>query len=173
MDLDEMTLEEAAKAAAGNWKHFDSFCWHRGTDLPDPEKWTIVYTHNRDSGLLDQSNAATIEAELDTFSKGKNPDVVPEHDHHWACGWVDGFSIRVFRRGRITKAFRAYHALAQRLADYSVLDETRLLRTGIRSDRRQLPQCRLEGQERVRIAEGLGNRSLPLVFRQRLRRRRE
>ena len=32
-------------------------------------------------------------------------------------------SIRVFRRGRTTKAFRAYHKLAQRLAEYPVLDE--------------------------------------------------
>lgn len=124
MDLGEMTLEEAAKAAAGNWKQFDSFAWHRGYDLSDADNWCIIYTHNRDSGLLDQSNASVIEAALDTFTQGKNPDVAPEHDHHWACGWVDGFSIRVFRRGRITKAFRAYHVLAQRLADYSVLDES-------------------------------------------------
>jgi hypothetical protein len=46
-----------------------------------------------------------------------------EHHHHWAVGHVDGYSIRVFRDGRITEAFEAYHALAQRLADYPVLDE--------------------------------------------------
>jgi hypothetical protein len=28
-----------------------------------------------------------------------------------------------FRRGHITRAFRKYHELAQRLADYPVLDE--------------------------------------------------
>lgn len=55
--------------------------------------------------------------------EGDNPDVVPEHHSHWACGWIDGHSIRVFRDGDITDAFRAYHELAQRLADYPLLDE--------------------------------------------------
>jgi hypothetical protein len=36
---------------------------------------------------------------------------------------VDGFSIRVYRDGQITDAFRTYHDLADRLADYPVLDE--------------------------------------------------
>jgi len=123
MRLGEMDIEAAAKAAAGNWEEFDCFSWHRGHDLPDADNWAIVYTNNRDSGLLDQSNAAAIEEAMDTFTKGKNPDVVPEHHTHWACGWVDGFSIRVYRRHRITKAFRKYHELAERLAQYPLLDE--------------------------------------------------
>jgi hypothetical protein len=49
--------------------------------------------------------------------------VVFESHWHWAVGHVDGMSIRVYRRGRITKAFKAYHELAQRMADYPVLDE--------------------------------------------------
>ncbi len=122
MRLGEMDLQTAAKAAAGNWREFECFCWHRQNEIPDPENWTIVYTHNRDSGLLDQSNAIAIEEALQPFiDRG---DVVAEHHNHWAVGWVDGFSIRVFRRGRITKAFRKYHELAQRMADYPVLDDT-------------------------------------------------
>ncbi len=27
MSVGEMTLEDAAREAAGNWKHFESFCW--------------------------------------------------------------------------------------------------------------------------------------------------
>jgi hypothetical protein len=46
-----------------------------------------------------------------------------EHHNHWACGWVDGYSIRVFRDGQVTEAFRTYFNLQQRLADYPVLDE--------------------------------------------------
>ena len=46
-----------------------------------------------------------------------------EHHTHWAVGWVDGYAIRVYRRGRITKAFRTCHDLQSRLADYPVLDE--------------------------------------------------
>ena len=119
MRLGEMELEAAAKAAAGNWRHFECFCWHRQPS--DAEKWAIVYTHHRDGGLLDQSNAAAIEEALTPFTK--NGDVVFESHWHWAVGHVDGMSIRVYRRGRITKAFKAYHELAQRMADYPVLDE--------------------------------------------------
>jgi hypothetical protein len=121
--LGDMELEEAAKHAAGDWRHFDCFVWHRGYDLDDADDFCIVYGHHRDSGLLAQSNAAAIAEALEPFMDGDDPDVVPEHHHHWAVGWIDGHSIRVFRDGQITDAFRAYHELAQRLADYPVIDE--------------------------------------------------
>lgn len=124
MRLGEMELEAAAKAAAGNWRKFQCFVWDRERDLDDPASWAVVYTHNRDSGLLDQSNAAAIEAALTPFTESDNPDVVFESHSHWAVGHVDGFSVRVFHDGQITEAFKAYHALAQRLADYPVLDES-------------------------------------------------
>lgn len=85
-----MELDAAALAAAGTWKHFECLAWHRGYDLPDADNWAIVYTNNRDSGLLDQSNAEAIEAALQPFTERNNPDVVSEHHHHWACGWIDG-----------------------------------------------------------------------------------
>jgi hypothetical protein len=34
-----------------------------------------------------------------------------------------GISLLVYRRGKITRAFRVYHELAQRLAEYPILDE--------------------------------------------------
>ena len=123
MKLGELTLEEAAKEAAGNWQKFESFCWHRARDLDDADNWAIVYTNNRDSGLLDQSNAAAIEKAMEPFTEGDDLDVVAEHHHHWACGWIDGYSIRVYRNGQITEAFRKYHELAERLANYPILDE--------------------------------------------------
>lgn len=122
--LGELELKDAARQAACNWREFSCFAWFRKSDLTKPEDWAIIYTHNRDSGLLDQSNAAVIEAAMKPFTKGEDADVILESHHHWACGHVDGFSIRVFKRGRITKAFRTYHELAERMADYPVLDET-------------------------------------------------
>jgi hypothetical protein len=122
MNLGELDLEEAAERAAGNWKSFECFFWRRADDLTDADNWTVIYTHHRDSDLMDQSNAAAINAELDTFTSGSNPDVVAESHDHWAVGWMGGVSIRVSKRGRITKAFRRWHELAQRLADYPVLD---------------------------------------------------
>jgi hypothetical protein len=56
-------------------------------------------------------------------------------------GHVDGFSIRVFCHGEITKAFREYHELARRLADYPVLDETDYSRREVEATLTNLPQA--------------------------------
>ena len=49
--------------------------------------------------------------------------MIVEHHRSWLCGWIDGYAIRVYQNGKITKAFRTYHELSSRLADYPVLDE--------------------------------------------------
>jgi hypothetical protein len=121
--IGEMSLEEAAGHVAGNWKRFSCFCWDRLREIVKPDDWAILYTHNRDSGLLTQSNAAIIADALKPFSETEDPDVVFESHAHWAVGHVDGFSIRVYRDGQITPAFRAYHALMERLDAYPALDE--------------------------------------------------
>jgi hypothetical protein len=122
--IGEMTLDDAARKAAGNWQSWTCFVWFRDSDLGDPANWSIIYTHNRDSGLLDQSNAEVIARALNPFATGEDPDVVFESHSHWAVGHVDGFSIRVYRDGEITDAFRTYHELSERLAEYPILDET-------------------------------------------------
>lgn len=121
--LGELDLEEAAVAAAGNWHKFDCFAWFRQAELDDSENWAVIYTHHRDSDLLDESNAAVIAKALEPFCEQEPADVVFESHSHWAVGHVDGFSIRVLLDGKITNAFKAYHALAQRLADYPILNE--------------------------------------------------
>lgn len=120
--LGELELDEAAKQAAGNWQSFQCFIWYRD-DIEDSDNWAIIYTHHRDSGLLDQSNAAVIENAMEPFTDGDDPDVVMESHNHWAVGHVDGFSVRVFKDGQVTEAFRRYHELAEAMNDYPVLDE--------------------------------------------------
>src|SRR5450432_2060724 len=111
--LGELDLDDAAKQAAGNWQDFKCFVWFRDRELSDADQWAVIYTHNRDSGLLDQSNAAVIEKAMKPFSDGDDSDVVFESHSHWAVGHVDGFSVRVFKAGKITEAFSKYHELAQ------------------------------------------------------------
>ena len=123
MKLGEIELDESARESAGNWQNFNCFVWFRAKELEDPENWSVIYTHNRDSGLLDQSNASVIQAALKPFTVGDDPDVVMESHSHWAVGHVDGFSLRVFRDGEITEAFKVYHKLTERMADYPILDE--------------------------------------------------
>jgi hypothetical protein len=119
----EMTTEDAAREAAGNWKSWTCFVWDRERDLDDSDNWAILYTHNRDSGLLDQSNADAITEALKPLSETDDPDVVFESHDHWAVGHVDGFSIRVYRNGEITEAFKTYHDLCQQMDGYPILDE--------------------------------------------------
>jgi hypothetical protein len=120
--LGELELDEAATQAAGNWQSFKCFVWFRD-EIEDGENWAIIYTHNRDSGLLDQSNAGVIENALQPFTDGDDPDVVMESHNHWAVGHVDGFSIRVFKDGQVTDAFRKYQELAEAMDGYPILDE--------------------------------------------------
>ena len=89
-----------------------------------PKNWAIIYTHNRDSGLLDQSNAAVIAKAMRPFADADDPDVVFESHSHWAVGHVDGFSVRVFKQGEITPAFQRYHELATAMEEYPILDES-------------------------------------------------
>jgi hypothetical protein len=121
--IGEMTLEHAAREAAGNWRSWTCFVWDREQEIEDAENWSMVYTHNRDSGHLAHSSAAAIADVLRPFSESKNPDVVFESHSHWAVGHVDGFSMRIYRDGEITEAFRAYHELMEQLDGYPVLDE--------------------------------------------------
>ena len=123
--LGTLTLEDAAEKAAGNWQRFDSFVWFRDRDLEDADKWAIIYTHNRESSLLDQSNAAVISKAMVPFTEGDDPDVVFVSHSHWAVGHVDGFSLRVFDgNGEITEAFEKYHELSESLEEYPILDES-------------------------------------------------
>lgn len=121
--IGELELADAAEAAAGNWKRFDSFVWRSAADLSDADEWAIFYTHHRESGLLDLSNRRVIAATLHPYTEGDDPDVTEESHSHWAVGWIDGFAVRVTRNGSITEAFKAYHRLAEKLAIYPVLDE--------------------------------------------------
>jgi hypothetical protein len=111
-----MTVEQLAKQLVGNWLKFASFSWH--VQPKHAGEYALVYTRNRDSGLVDQSNANAIAKEL-----AQHPGVIPQSHSHWACGWVEGFAIRVYRDGKITGAFCAYYDLQQRLAEYPLLDE--------------------------------------------------
>ena len=154
MNLSNLDLEAAAQAAVGNWKTFEYHAWYRADDLTDADNWCVVFTHHRDSGLLDQSNAVAIKAALDTFTKGKNPDLAAEHHDHWMCGWMEGFSIRVFKRGRITTAFRRWHELAQRLDRCSVLNEQDYSRREYEATLQNLPDAAWRLRQEYDLPEG-------------------
>jgi hypothetical protein len=119
--IDWKNYEEAAKAMAGNWRKFECFCWLGRNEVDEPEKWCIVYTSNRDSQLMGQSNAAAIAKVMDKFS---DKFVRSERHNHWAVGYVDGYSIRVYtRHDKVSAAFKAWCDIGAALENYCVLDE--------------------------------------------------
>jgi hypothetical protein len=123
--IDWSDVESAAEALAGNWKEFDSFCWHRAYDLDDPDAWMIWYTSHRDAGLLEQSNEQAINKRLQPFSEGNGPDLVFERHSSWLVGHIDGFSILVFKPDHtITPAFEEFCQIKAELDAYPILDES-------------------------------------------------
>jgi hypothetical protein len=121
--LDWSNVEAAAKQLAGNWRNFDSFAWSRGSDLEDRDRWCIWYTSHRDARLLEQSNETAITDRLRPFSEGDDPDLVFESHSHWAVGYLKGFSVRVYRDGSITAAFKEFCRIKEALDDYPILDD--------------------------------------------------
>lgn len=119
-----MELEERARELAGNWTKWNSFYWPRSREIADAKNWAIVYTSNRDSTLLYESNAMVYDKAMEPFIEADEPDVCSESHSHWACGYVDGYSIRVYNsQGNITEAFKTYHKLKEREENYPILDE--------------------------------------------------
>ena len=108
-DIDWTDVEAAGKALAGAWRDIPCFCWHRGYDLEDADSWMLWYSSSRDAGLLEQSNEKVFNERLRPFSEGDDPDLVFERHSHWAVGYLDGFSIRVYQPdGSITPAFEQF-----------------------------------------------------------------
>jgi hypothetical protein len=122
--IDWGDVKSAAVALAGNWREFDCFAWSRGYDLEDGDQWMVWYTSSRDAGLLEQSNETAINERLRPISEGDDADLVFERHSHWAVGFLDGFSIRVFKAdGTITPAFEDFCKIKQDLEIHSVLNE--------------------------------------------------
>lgn len=123
--IGDLDLEDAAQEAAGNYQRWNSFAWFRDSELERPEDWFIYYGHHRDSTLLDRSNSIQIGMALKPFidAETDDPDVIEEDHSHFLCGWIKGWSVRVFRDGQITEAFKVLHGLLERMAIYPILCE--------------------------------------------------
>ena len=118
MSIGEMTLEDAAKEAAGNWQKLESFCWFRERDIDEPENWAIIYTHNRDCGLLDQSNAEAIAEAMEPLPRAKtqmsslNPITIGRSDMSMAFPSGSFATVRSPKRSRATMAYRTDRRLS-------------------------------------------------------------
>lgn len=111
---------ERAKTLRGNWFKFQSFAWSGRPD-EGAEEYAIVYTLNRDSDILERSNAEEIAKAMAPFLFEEAEE---EEHRHWACGWVRGYSIRCLdSEGNATRAIACWLRLQDRLANYPILNE--------------------------------------------------
>lgn len=110
---------DLADEMARNEGKFESYARHADRH-EDHGVWATVYTHSRDSGIAERSNARVIAAEM-----SKYPDDAREvRAGHWACGWVEGYEIRTRKPdGSLTEAWIAYAEIHASLADYPILDD--------------------------------------------------
>ena len=99
------------------------------------------------------------------FTKGDDPDVVWECHDHWAVGHVDGFSVLVYRRGRITKAFRTWHKLQTRMAENLVLDEDDYFHRYYEATIENIADAAWRVKRELRPTERMGGSGLPLACR--------
>jgi hypothetical protein len=124
--LSDSEVLDLAHELAGNWKRMDSFAWFRESEIDDSDQWAIIYTHHRESGLLDRSNAGVIGKAMMSFTDkvDDDPDAVMETHSHFAVGWIAGFSIRCLDgEGKVTEAFKRYAELNEAMDQHSILDE--------------------------------------------------
>ena len=116
--------------------------------------------------MLDQSNADAIAEAMEPFTEGDDPDVVFESHDHWAVGHVDGFSIRVYRDGEITEAFRTYHDLMEQLDGYPILDEEDYSQRELEATLENISDAAWRVKHEYDLARWLGGRRLLLAERQ-------
>lgn len=91
------------------------------------ETWSLgPVIETRDSTLLDKANAAALKRFLDSDSSLTNQWSI-EHCRHWAVGWVDHLSFRVYEDEEQTKPTRIARILFAWFAyledHYPVADE--------------------------------------------------
>lgn len=107
MDQEQFIIELAAKLNS-NWRSFPNFSWR---DKPkDDSDLCIVYTLDRDAPILRTVNNAAIAKIMEPFCGiiDNGQDCQIENHSHSLCGWLSGYAIRVYKDGKITKAFREY-----------------------------------------------------------------
>jgi hypothetical protein len=89
--------------------------------MGDEHDWSMYYTRNRDSALLEQSNHAYIKKAMEPYEE--DGTVIDERHGCWAYGWREGFAIRVFKQGEVTDAFKVWMNMQDAMSNYPLLDE--------------------------------------------------
>ena len=93
---------------------------------------------------------------MEPFTDGDDPDVVFESHDHWAVGHVDGFSIRVYRDGEITEAFKTYHDLMEQIGRLPDPGRRGLLQQGVEATLENISDAAWRVKHEYDLARWLG-----------------
>jgi hypothetical protein len=110
----------------GNWLRRESFAWSIRHRPDDAEAYGLFVLRHRDSGLVEQSNAALIRRALEPFDDGEDTgDAIILSCNHFAYSWTEEVAVRVYRRRTTctTSAFDTLAGLVARMAADPILDE--------------------------------------------------
>lgn len=125
--MDEEFVLDLAKDKAGNFTKWSCFVLDRQIEelMVPASDWCIVYTSNRDSDLLTESNESALLKRLEGHLGwlGDGHDVDTARHGCWAHGYRDGLYLRVYKDGEVTEAFKVYAKAMYDLEQYPVLDE--------------------------------------------------
>jgi len=87
------------------------------------ETWSLgPVIRTRDSGILEESNAAALERHLES-DKSLEGDWTITGASHWGPGWVDHVSFKVIEDGEPTRVFKIIMEWFDALSDYPVADD--------------------------------------------------
>lgn len=116
-----------ASEFCANWLKFECFAWDYYNE-DDSLLWGIWYYSNRDSSLLEQANGDYIENHwYKEHEFNKSDNIRLERHNHWAVGYVDGLSIKVYKddtKVEYTDEFELfYNEIIHPLQDYPVLND--------------------------------------------------
>ena len=78
------------------------------------DDYFVLYTHHRDSDILQESNYQTIKKEFINL-----PGVIERSANHWAVGWVETLLIHDSAEETIQKGIEIHNSLS----NYPVLDD--------------------------------------------------
>lgn len=121
------TMDEAVAECAGNWQHWQNFCWFGAKDVPNSDKVMLGYITGPQSGITDMANYETVRRAMEPFLGNMTEGAQAETygaNLHGDRNALAGFMVRVVdENGQPTAAFKALFELTRDNDGEFALDE--------------------------------------------------
>lgn len=112
------TVDDAAKAMAGNWQTWRNFVWFGSEEVPNSPDVMLGYLVNNESTLRQLANLRFARHKLASYWGNLTQGaLVGDYgaDFHGDANLLSGLMCRVYQRGKITEPFRKLYEIAKTL----------------------------------------------------------